>query len=64
MVFIRFIFLLLANLSDEFSKYSLKSSLQESKDDFTYLKALCITTKVVDEAKYKTQTILKYHCLS
>lgn len=59
MVFICFTFLLRVNLSDEFSKYSLNSSLQEPKDDFTYLKALCITAKAVDEAINKIQTILK-----
>lgn len=58
-VFICFTFLLLVNLPDEFSKYSLNSSLQEPKDIFMYLKALCITTKVVDEAINKIQTILK-----
>lgn len=58
-VFICFTFLLLVNLPDEFSKYSLNSSLQEPTDIFMYLKALCITTKVVDEAINKIQTILK-----
>lgn len=59
MVFICITFLLLVNLSDEFSKYSLNSPLQEPRDDFMYLKALCITTEVVDEAINKIQTILK-----
>lgn len=59
MVFISFTFLVLVNLSDEFSEYSLNSSPQEPKDDFTYLKALCISIKVVDETINKIQTILK-----
>lgn len=59
MVFIWFTFLVLVNLSDEFSKYSLNSFPQEPKDDFMYPKALCITTKVVDEAINKIQPILK-----
>lgn len=58
-VYICFTFLLLVNLSNEFSRYSLNSLLQEPKDDFMYLKALCITTKVVDEAINKIQIILK-----
>jgi len=59
MGFICFPFLLLVNLSKEFSKYSLNSSLQEPKDDFLYLKALRITTEVVHEPINKIQTILK-----
>lgn len=58
-VYICFTFLLLVNLSNEFPRHSLNSPLQEPKDDFMYLKALCITTKVVDEAINKIQIILK-----
>lgn len=57
--YICFTFLLLVNLSNECPRYSLNSPLEEPNDDFMYLKALCITTKVVDEAINKIQIILK-----
>lgn len=58
-VYICFTFQLLVNLSNEFSRYSVNSPPQEPNDDFMYLKALCIATKVVDEAINKIQMILK-----